>query len=155
MTDYEIRQNLEDGSLVLKLYYDRIEYKVTFDTKGGKPEPETQIKKYGEKAVEPSDPTKDGYTFKVWYYEGADGKNYDYNFDDPVTHDVHLIAKWESNPKDTEETEKSTPGKDVDTTVADKRINDAGKTSAIALILGVCAVAVLGKKYYNLRDINK
>ena len=142
----------EDGSLVLKLYYDRIEYKVTFDTKGGKPEPETQIKKYGEKAVEPTDPTQDGYTFTGWYYEGTDGKKYDYNFDDPVTHDVHLIAKWEPIAK---EDEKEVTPKQEDKSTSPKILPNTGKTTAIALVFGVCAVAVLGKKYYNLRDINK
>ena len=142
----------EDGSLVLKLYYDRIEYKVTFDTKGGKPEPETQIKKYGEKVVEPTDPTQDGYTFTGWYYEGTDGKKYDYNFDDPVTHDVHLIAKWEPIAK---EDEKEVTPKQEDKSTSPKILPNTGKTTAIALVFGVCAVAVLGKKYYNLRDINK
>ena len=87
-----------DGDLVLKLYYDKINYKVTFDPKGGTPDPDDQTVKYEDKAKEPSNPTRDGYTFQYWYYIDENNKEVKYNFDDPVTSDVDLIAKWEEAP---------------------------------------------------------
>lgn len=142
----------EDGKLVLKLFYDLEEYKVTFDTKGGSPKPEDQTKKYGEKAVKPTNPTVEGYTFKGWYYLNSENKEAQYNFDDPVTHDINLYAKWESFPK---EEDKEVTSKQADSSTSPKILPNTGKTTAIALSLGICAVAILGKKYYNLRDINK
>ena len=142
----------EDGSLVLKLYYDRIEYKVTFDTKGGTPKPDDQTKKYGEKVTKPNDPKIEGYTFAGWYYEDEEGTKYDYNFDTPVTNDIKLIAKWNAIPK--EDTTIITPKKE-DTTTAKTILPNTGKTTIIAIAFGICAVVVFGKKYYNLRDINK
>ena len=141
----------EDGSLVLKLYYDRIEYKVTFDTKGGAPKPDTQTKQYGDKAVKPSDPSQSGYIFNGWYYINEDGKEAQYNFEDPVTHDVDLYAKWKSIPKDDDTT---IPAK-TDSSVSTRQLPNTGKATILLFALGVCIVVIIGKRYYSLKDITK
>lgn len=65
------------------------EYTVTFDSNGGtKVDPQTV--KHGEKATEPTAPTKEGYTFAGWYTE-AESK---WDFNTPVTEALTLIAKW-------------------------------------------------------------
>ena len=68
---------------------------VTFDTNGGSSVP-TQwfVNTNTEKALQPAEPTKDGYqAFDGWY--NGDTK---YDFTQPVTQDIILTAKF-SNPK--------------------------------------------------------
>ena len=66
-------------------------YTVTFDSDGGSAVA-SQTVISGEKAVEPKDPTKDGYTFGGWYSDAELTTSYD--FDTVVTEDVDLYAKW-------------------------------------------------------------
>ena len=68
---------------------DVLEHTVTFDAQGGTPVPETQYVQDNETATEPTDPTKDGFTFAGWYLgETA------YNFDTPVEDNITLVAHW-------------------------------------------------------------
>ena len=64
-------------------------YTVTFDVDGEK---ESVSVKEGEKASEKEAPQKEGYTFLGWYLE--DQK---YDFETPVSTDITLCAKWETN----------------------------------------------------------
>lgn len=62
---------------------------VSFETKGGTAVKDQSVA-HGEKATEPSAPTRDGgYTFKGWYLNGKK-----YNFDNPVKEDIVLFARW-------------------------------------------------------------
>ena len=64
-----------------------VEYTVTFVVDGEK----TEVKvKDGEKAAKPADPEKVGYTFSGWYVGEAE-----YDFEDPVTADTTVTAKFE------------------------------------------------------------
>lgn len=65
-------------------------YTVTFNSNGGSTV-DNQIVVENEKAVEPAVPTKEGYTFNGWYLG-----NSKYNFNDVVTSDITLTAKWTS-----------------------------------------------------------
>ncbi|MEE0877987.1 MAG: SUMF1/EgtB/PvdO family nonheme iron enzyme, partial [Treponemataceae bacterium] len=51
---------------------------------------------YGGKSTEPTEPTKEGYSFAYWYTSKDNGITEDisYNFLTPVTSDVTLYAKW-------------------------------------------------------------
>ena len=62
---------------------------VTFDSAGGTSVP-TQTVVSGGKAVQPADPTLDGFKFQGWSL--ANGTAYD--FSTPVTSDVKLYASW-------------------------------------------------------------
>ncbi|MEH2944618.1 InlB B-repeat-containing protein [Lachnospiraceae bacterium KK002] len=89
-----------DGSLVLKLYYDRLIYEVDFSLNGGYGKaPDTQHIRYGGLLGQVSDPLRRGYNFKGWYMDdkGLDGGIWD--FGSPVeqntgTLKTTLYAKW-------------------------------------------------------------
>jgi uncharacterized repeat protein (TIGR02543 family) len=54
---------------------------------------QTQTVAYGEKAVKPQDPSRDGFVFAGWYKE--DGYIHEWNFQtETVTADIMLFAKW-------------------------------------------------------------
>lgn len=65
-------------------------YHITFDVDGGS-KVEEQYVSVGETIVEPTDPVKDGYIFKGWYYNDTK-----YNFDKKVSQDMTLTAKWKA-----------------------------------------------------------
>ena len=133
-TNAEGRKNqgviTSDGSLVLKLYYDKKDYTVTFDPQNNSKIDDQKVQ-YQEKATEPTEPEKVGYKFLDWYYINDNNQKVVYNFDDPVTKDIDLIAEYEKktytvtfDPKNDEEipsqtveyeekaTEPTTPTKD-------------------------------------------
>ena len=60
---------VDDGSLVLKLYYNRETYEISYETNGGTIEDENYATRYTYGIVEslPSNVTKAGYTFGGWY----------------------------------------------------------------------------------------
>ncbi|MDE5721395.1 MAG: InlB B-repeat-containing protein [Clostridia bacterium] len=75
------------------------EYTVTFDLDGGKLNEQTTYSvkvKDGEKVIKPADPTRSGFTFGGWSYEGSE-----YNFDSAVTGDITLKAIWTANHEHT------------------------------------------------------
>ena len=77
-------------------------YHITFDSKGGS-KVEEQYIAVGETIVKPTDPVKEGYTFKGWYYNDTK-----YDFDKKVSQDMTLTAKWKekSSNKDKEDNKK-------------------------------------------------
>lgn len=64
-------------------------YMVTFDSNGGSTV-NSQTVVDGNKAIQPSNPTRNGYNFKGWLLNGSA-----YNFDSSVTSDITLVAEWE------------------------------------------------------------
>lgn len=78
---------LADGSLVLKVFYSRNEYTVTFDAAGGVAKAE-QTYKYGE-TLKLGSTTKTGYTFLGWLLEGEE-----LEVDTMPAKDLELVANW-------------------------------------------------------------
>lgn len=79
----------EDGSLVLKVYYDLNEYKLTFDAKGGESDQTEVTARYGDKIASPM-PTRKGYVFEGWYTD----KDFKNRFDGTMPDkDLTLYAK--------------------------------------------------------------
>lgn len=88
-------------NLTLKAKWEKIEkpvepekpvtYTVKFDTAGGSTIADKKVDE-GKTVIEPADPTKEGYTFVGWYYNGTL-----YNFSTLITSDVTLTAKWQKN----------------------------------------------------------
>gem|GEM_PF-3372033 len=67
-------------------------YTVSFDSDGGSAVEEQKVAA-GEKATEPEDPTKEGYTFDYWQTE--EGTEFDFN--SAINADTKLKAKWTEN----------------------------------------------------------
>lgn len=67
----------EDGSLVLKLYYDRDIYTISFNLNGGEgTPPEAQVIRYGGTVMPVNAPIRKGYDFIGWYTgEEIDSEN--------------------------------------------------------------------------------
>lgn len=65
---------------------------VSFDSDGGSAVEEQKVAA-GEKATEPEDPTKEGYTFDYWQTE--EGTEFDFN--SAINVDTRLKAKWTEN----------------------------------------------------------
>ncbi len=83
-----------DGSLVLRLYYDRNLYTVSFDCRDVGSADDVYEVRYGATISAPTPPSGDGYSFLGWY------KDYDltnsWSFSsDTVTRNTILYAKWE------------------------------------------------------------
>ena len=66
------------------------EYTVKFDSNGGSKVDSIQVLK-NRTIDQPNNPTREGYNFKGWQLNGQD-----YNFDTPITNNITLKAKWES-----------------------------------------------------------
>jgi len=64
-------------------------YTVTFDSQNGT-SVKSQTVESGKTATKPSNPTRDGYVFKGWYYNGSV-----FNFNLKITKNITLTAKWE------------------------------------------------------------
>lgn len=89
-----------DGSLVLRLYYDRNVYHVDFDVNGGSGEaPESQDVRYGACLQTVDAPKRAGYNFKGWYLDKAGNSGNQWDFARAVEENtekeqVTLYAKW-------------------------------------------------------------
>lgn len=80
-----------DGSLVLKVYYDLNEYKLTFDAKGGESDQTEVTARYGDKIASPM-PTRKGYVFEGWYTDEACENAFGQTM---PAKDMTVYAKWE------------------------------------------------------------
>lgn len=68
-------------------------YTVTFNSSGGSAVSSASVAS-GGKVTKPANPVKEGYTFVNWYKD--ENCTEAWNFDDPVTGDITLYAKWEA-----------------------------------------------------------
>jgi uncharacterized repeat protein (TIGR02543 family) len=81
---------------VLKLYYDRSIYTVSYSSNGGTAVSPTIGVRYGATISAPTAPTKTGYSFGGWYKEA--GLTNAWTFaSDTVTAATTLYAKWTAN----------------------------------------------------------
>ncbi|MCB5259007.1 MAG: InlB B-repeat-containing protein, partial [Candidatus Cloacimonetes bacterium] len=85
-----------DGSLVLKLYYDRETYTVSFNSNGGGDVADITDIRYEATITAPTAPEKQGYTFGGWFKE-ADLNNEWIFASDQVMEATTLYAKWNAN----------------------------------------------------------
>ena len=83
----------DDGTLTVEYVFvpETVTHTVTFDSAGGTPV-DAQTVGDGDKAAEPDAPTRDGWTFLGWWNGDTE-----YDFNQPVTGDLTLAARWEQN----------------------------------------------------------
>ena len=80
-----------DGKTILKIYYDRAGYTVSFrETDGTLIDEKPYV--HGAKVAEPNAPVKQGYTFAGWFTDTACENAY--NFNTKLTGSLTLYAKW-------------------------------------------------------------
>ena len=143
---------MKDLSAAQNFYYNKKQYNITFDSKGGT-EVKDQTKIYGEKVDKPQNPTKEGYKFLYWYEE-KDGEKVIYDFDTPVTSDKKLIAEWEEIKiiPETPKQENTISTQKTDTTTATKVLPNTGIGTAIIVAIILLAGAIFGIRYFKLKN---
>lgn len=118
---------------------------VTFNTNGGTPEPESQIRA-NLPATKPDDPTRSGYVFAGWYTDEACTAAYD--FTKPVTDSVTLYAKWEAAPRYyyNSGTTTDTDNADEDKKGSPKTFDPGAVIYAVMAALSLTGTAGIGRK---------
>lgn len=106
--EFPLTFTLKDGTKTVVTVTLTGVHKVTFDPDGGDYQPEYQMVNGGEKAKQPSEPKKDGYTFGGWYYIDENGKEVKWEFEQPVNGSMRLTAKWDPVPKEPSSEERKT-----------------------------------------------
>ncbi len=99
------------------------QYTVTFDSKQGS-SVLPQTVNWNTKISRPSDPVREGYDFLGWYLN-----NEEYNFDEFVTDNMTLTAKWKSNNPDF-------PDDPADPTEENPTVNNQNNNGLLWGILG-------------------
>jgi len=124
---------VQDGTLYAKwVEYVQSEHTVSFVTNGGSSVDDLNVVE-GQKAIKPTDPTKDGHTFAGWYKDSALAQAYDWN--STVTGDLTLYAKWTANaPVDVPDDEEKDDGSIVSV------------IAPIGLLIGGAAVVFIGTR---------
>lgn len=74
--------------------YEQIDYSISFESNGGSPV-DTITGKYGDVVLEPTAPTKTGYTFVGWFED--EDLRYEYSFSSMPDTNPTLYAKWQIN----------------------------------------------------------
>ena len=118
---------------------------VTFNTNGGTPEPESQIRA-NLPATKPDDPTRSGYVFAGWYTDEACTAAYD--FTQPVRDSVTLYAKWEAAPRYyyNSGTTTDTDNADEDKKGSPKTFDPGAGIYAVSAALSLTGTAWIGRK---------
>ena len=84
-----------DGSTVVEIKYDRIEYTITYDANGHGTAPTATTARYGAPVSAPTAPETAGYTFGGWYEEA--GCENEYAFSTMPLNGKTVYAKWTAN----------------------------------------------------------
>lgn len=104
------------------------QHAISFEVNGGTAIP-TQMVDDGSKAVRPSNPTKNGYTFVDWYQESSLNNVFDFNTS--ITTSATIYAKWSSSSSSggssssgsTNQPQNPTPGQNTDIIINGEKYN--------------------------------
>ncbi len=85
-----------DGNTIIKIYYKRNFYTVTFICEDISYRQQQTVKYEGIVSEQQTEPIKDGYTFVGWYTSNDDGETLldKFDFTTPITSDITLYAKF-------------------------------------------------------------
>ena len=101
--EFDFSKPVQDNIVLIAVWEKEIiKYTIKFDSDGGNNISEQSIVE-GEKITAPTNPTKEGYTFKGWLLNGEK-----YNFDQPVSKNLTLVASWEKTQTETKPTTSTT-----------------------------------------------
>ena len=81
------------SDISLRAVWTKNQYTITFNSNGGS-SVSSQTVSYGDTISKPSNPTRDGYTFKYW---STSSSGSEYNFNTTVNSNMTLYAIWEQN----------------------------------------------------------
>ncbi len=84
---------LPNGTRVINLYYDRIEYKVSFDANGGNLSGSSKTVMMGAQIGTLPVPTRDYYSFDGWYTQASGGTLITASYEMGAS-DMKLFARW-------------------------------------------------------------
>ncbi len=88
---FAIGSEIFDGDTTVYAVWSENSYHVKFVANGGS-ETAEQTVKHGQKATEPADPIRSGYSFAGWYKD--QGLTQAFDFSSPITGDTTLYAGW-------------------------------------------------------------
>jgi len=134
--EYDLETKLDDEAELVGIYdKDIIYYEVTLKYENGKKN-EILIVEENDKVVKPSNPSKSGYNFSGWYLNDKV-----YNFNNPVTKNITLVAKYNKKVSSTK-TVKYNGGNNQ------KKVCQALKANGFS---NTAAAAVMANVYYETR----
>jgi len=90
--EWVFKDNSVTENIMLRAEWSINVYTVIFDVTEGNEEIPVQLINHGQKATEPSAPTRSGYVFEGWY-DGSEKWNFEENL---VTENIILQANWKS-----------------------------------------------------------
>lgn len=93
--DVNVEVSSDGSTMTITVTYQKPIYTVAFDLNGATTPAleEMQSVSEGNHPNAPTEPQKDGSKFICWY-ESGDESQTSYNFDQPVTNNISLVAKW-------------------------------------------------------------
>lgn len=93
----KVEDNAEvNGDMTLTAKWELNTYTVTFNKLNGS-DPEIQQVKFGSTAEKIADPELEGYIFEGWYRDKACSEDEKFEFDQTITGDLNLYAKWKAD----------------------------------------------------------
>jgi uncharacterized repeat protein (TIGR02543 family) len=123
ITQYVTTEQIEameiTEDMTFKAIYEKLDsFTVTFDSNGGSAV-SSQTVYDGNKATEPTEPTKEGYIFNGWWYDGTEAAGL-WDFDEnTVTENMTLYADWIVDNSGADEVQKG----NITLTLTDKNGN--------------------------------
>ena len=138
-----------EGPLVLRLYYNRNRYEVTF-VSGTDVQPEAESILYQGKVTEPEELSREGYDFTGWYVATEDSRQWNFE-EDVITGNTELRAGWSAKTYNvTLDKQGGTGGDDNVQATYDSPMDKVGAPARAGYqFLGYFDEAEAGNQYYD------
>ena len=121
---------------------------VNFNLNGSDAQIDTQIVDKNGKAIQPTDPTRNGYIFMGWYTDAEGATKFDFNT--PITENITLYAKWVKDNEDKGNIDKENKNIDTSSTeLNDKQDNkgmdnpNTGNNNYTILYISLVSISIM------------
>ena len=121
---------------------------VNFNLNGSDAQIDTQIVDKNGKAIQPTDPTRNGYIFMGWYTDAEGTTKFDFNT--PITENITLYAKWVKDNEDKGNIDKENKNIDNSSTeLNDKQDNkgmdnpNTGNNNYTILYISLVSISIM------------